>query len=108
MTARVTPVTRLEPDNDIHVVVTSGGSQMIVEIPNPGCVGTSSPFYYKAQAARNAFISKYSPTSTMKSFSDYITILGVGFWDYNHGQTSVAPNAIERHPVTFFCSGYNC
>jgi hypothetical protein len=32
----------------------------------------------------------------------------VGFWDFNHGQTGVATNAIELHPVTFFCSGLNC
>jgi hypothetical protein len=99
---------KAEPDSDIHIVVESGGKTMIVEIANPGCVSASSPLYYKIQAARNAFIAKYSPTSTYKTSSDTITLTGVGFWDYNHGQTGVAPNAIELHPVTFFCSGLNC
>jgi len=29
-------------------------------------------------------------------------IVGVGFFDYNHGQTGVAPNAIELHSVLGF------
>jgi hypothetical protein len=29
-------------------------------------------------------------------------ITGVGFFDYQHGQTGVAPNAIELHPVIGF------
>jgi hypothetical protein len=31
-----------------------------------------------------------------------VTITGVGFWDEDHGQTGVAPNAIELHPVLRF------
>jgi hypothetical protein len=30
------------------------------------------------------------------------TITGVGFFDFDHGQTGVAPNAIELHPVLGF------
>ena len=29
-------------------------------------------------------------------------VVGVAFFDYNHGQTGVAPNAIELHPVLGF------
>jgi len=99
---------KLEDDSDYHLVITSGGSTMIAEIPAPGCVSTSSPFYSKISSARSAFNAKYSATTTFKTSSDYVTIIGVGFFDFNHGQTGVAPNAIEIHPVTFFCSGYNC
>jgi hypothetical protein len=28
-----------------------------------------------------------------------VTVTGVGFFDYQHGQDGVAPNAIELHPV---------
>jgi hypothetical protein len=31
-----------------------------------------------------------------------VTINGVGFWDIIHGQTGVAPNGIELHPVLSF------
>jgi hypothetical protein len=35
-------------------------------------------------------------------------IVGVAFWDFKHGQTGVAPNAIELHPILGFAclSGY--
>jgi hypothetical protein len=29
-------------------------------------------------------------------------VVGVAFFDFNHGQTGVAPNAIELHPVLSF------
>ena len=29
-------------------------------------------------------------------------VTGVAFFDYDHGQTGVAPNAIELHPVLRF------
>jgi hypothetical protein len=31
-----------------------------------------------------------------------VTIVGVGFWDAKHGQTGIAPNGIELHPVLNF------
>jgi hypothetical protein len=30
------------------------------------------------------------------------SVTGVAFFDFNHGQTGVAPNAIELHPVLRF------
>jgi hypothetical protein len=30
-------------------------------------------------------------------------VTGVAFFDFQHGQTGVAPNAIELHPVLAFC-----
>jgi hypothetical protein len=29
-------------------------------------------------------------------------VTGVAFFDFNHGQTGVAPNAIELHPILAF------
>jgi hypothetical protein len=37
-----------------------------------------------------------------------ISLVGVGFFDVPHGQTGVAPNAIELHPVLGLCVGENC
>ena len=31
-------------------------------------------------------------------------VVGVQFWDFKHGQTGVAPNAIELHPIL----GFSC
>jgi hypothetical protein len=99
---------KAETDSDYHIVVSDGTHTMIVEIPNTGCVGTSSPFRSKISSAKAAFDAKYTATSSFKTSSDTVTVIGVGFFDFQHGQTGVAPNAIELHPVTFFCSGLNC
>lgn len=29
-------------------------------------------------------------------------VVGVAFFDFNHGQTGVAPNAVELHPILGF------
>ena len=41
-------------------------------------------------------------SSHFKSISGTATITGVAFFDFKHGQTGVAPNAIELHPVVSF------
>jgi hypothetical protein len=40
--------------------------------------------------------------SSFEDLSGTARITGVGFWDVDHGQTGVAPNAIEFHPVLKF------
>ena len=37
-----------------------------------------------------------------------VTVRGVGFFDFNHGQTGVAANAIELHPILEICFGAGC
>lgn len=98
---------KAETDSDYHIVLSSGGQTLIAEIPNPGCAG-GSRFLSAITSAKAAFDAKYTATSSFKTSTDYVTVTGVGFWDFNHGQTGVAPNAIELHPILFFCSGYNC
>jgi hypothetical protein len=89
-----------ESDSDYHLVlVDSAGRTMIIEIPSPNCVGGGSPFGTKISHARSQFDARLTATTTMKSTSIPITIKGIGFWDFKHGQTGVAPNGIEVHPV---------
>jgi hypothetical protein len=92
---------KLEADSDIHLVLKNhAGQTMIAEIPSPKCVGSTSLFRSSISAARSAFAAKYSATGSWKSArSRYIRLRGVGFFDYFHGQTGVAPNGIELHPV---------
>lgn len=40
-----------------------------------------------------------TPTGSFMNLKGIVTMTGVGFWDIKHGQTGVAPNAIELHPV---------
>lgn len=89
-----------ETDSDYHLVIKDGsGRTMIVEIPSPNCVGSGSPFGPGIRNARAEFDAKLTATSTMKSVTAPVAIRGVGFWDFLHGQTGVAPNGIEIHPV---------
>jgi hypothetical protein len=89
-----------EADSDYHLVVQDGaGRTMIVELPASNCVGAGSPFGTGIARARSQFDARFTATTSMKTTSTPVTITGVGFWDFLHGQTGVAPNGIEIHPV---------
>jgi hypothetical protein len=89
-----------ESDSDYHLVIKdSAGRTMIIEIPAPNCVGGGSPFGPGISNARHQFDAKFTATSSFKTTSTAVTVRGVGFWDFLHGQTGVAPNGIEIHPV---------
>jgi hypothetical protein len=109
---RLTNVTltqyKLENDSDIHLVLTSGGSTMIAEIPDSGCVGSGSPFAAGIAAARTAFNAKFTVSGSFQSANIPVTLTGVPFFDAPHGQTGVAPNAIEVHSVLGICFGQDC
>jgi hypothetical protein len=96
-----------EKDNDIHVVIADPSDRqktMITEIVDPGCSGaTTSPEEHDFEQARETFtrLDTATPGSTgpILKVGDLIEITGVGFFDSEHGQNGVAPNAIELHPV---------
>jgi hypothetical protein len=98
---------KLEDDSDIHLVIADPrrtGATMIAELPNASCTAGATP---RARAmmrqARNAFVAACgAPTTSFKRLSGTATIAGVGFFDLIHGQTGVAPNGIELHPVVGF------
>ena len=98
---------KAETDSDFHLVVSDGTRTMIVEIPDPNCVGAGSPFAAQIQAARTAFLAKHTPGS-WQTANDTISVVGVGFFEFPHGQTGVAANAIELHPVRGICFGAQC
>jgi len=93
-------------DDDFHIVISDNPQDrtntMVVEIPNPRYVPDSSPFAGLIGQVRQQFSQKVGNlTEKMNWFAQPIhaAISGIGFWDYSHGQTGVAPNAIELHPV---------
>ncbi len=91
---------KLETDSDYHLVLSdSSGNTMIAEIPSPNCVGAGSPFGPGIQNARSEFDAKYTATSSFQTANVPVAIKGVGFFDFLHGQTGVAPNGIELHAV---------
>jgi hypothetical protein len=44
-------------------------------------------------------VARFHPTAFWQRPRIRVHVVGVGFWDYKHGQSGVAPNAIELHPV---------
>ncbi|GAC1690913.1 MAG: hypothetical protein PVS3B3_13650 [Ktedonobacteraceae bacterium] len=91
---------KLEPDSDYHLILNDGaGNTMIGEIPDPTCVGSSSPLLSSIQKARSEFDARYTTTSSYQTANVPVIVTGVGFFDFLHGQTGVAPNGIELHTV---------
>ena len=91
VTAAVTLV-RKEADSDFHVVLRDRGSQMIAEAPSPSCAP-------RATAARRTQMG--AARAAVRVCAKAI-VTGVAFFDFKHGQTGVAPNAIELHPILAF------
>ena len=88
---------KLEDDSDFHLV--------IVEFPAHKCTQGAVHRAAMTRARRNFIQACGQPSSS--SFTDLIghgRIAGVGFWDFLHGQTGVAPNGFELHPVLSFKS----
>jgi len=91
---------KLESDEDYHLVIAdSSGNTMITEIPAPTCVGSGSPFLSGITNARNEFNAKFNVTTSFQTANIPVQVTGVGMFDFLHGQTGVAPNGIELHPV---------
>jgi len=89
-----------EADVDYHIVIQdSSGNTMVTEIPCPCCVGVGSPFAAGIANAREEFDARLTATPFFQSVSLPVQITGVGFFDFIHGQTGVAPNGIELHPI---------
>lgn len=100
----------IEQDDDFHLVLMDdAGRSMIVEIPGPACVPGSSPFAAGISRARAAFITatgynppepppgQYAPAFVQAN--QQVTVTGVVFFDFIHGQNGVASNGVELHPV---------
>jgi len=108
---------RSESDGDYHLVIAGDqGNTMIAEIPNPGDITTPSFFAEQIATARTAFDSHFQITESISTPTAAaapgpgvepqsqqaavpVTVTGLGYFDFNHGQLGVAPNATELHPV---------
>ena len=89
---------KLEDDGDYYAVLSSGGTTMVAEFPDPACVSATSPLLDQIRAARAQFDSKLTPGSGFKTANQLVTITGVSFFESLVGQ-GTAPNGIELHPV---------
>jgi hypothetical protein len=93
-----------ESDVDYHIVVQDNSlpaHTIVTEIPSPACVGPTSPFGPAVASARAKFDARFPGVNGFFQTANIpVQIKGVGFFDFIHGQTGVAPNGIELHPVT--------
>jgi hypothetical protein len=66
---------------------------MIAESPTvPTCTVSATPYRRRQMDDARAAVRLCSRAR----------VVGVAFWDFKHGQTGVAPNAIELHPILGF------
>jgi hypothetical protein len=90
----VAPVVLVRPeeDSDLHLVLQAAGNHMIAEAPAPYCDSRATPYRRRQmRVARN-----------LVRLCARARVTGVAFFDFDHGQTGVAPNAIELHPILGF------
>lgn len=91
---------KVESDGDLHLVLKdSSGRSMIAEIPCAPCVPTTSRWKSAITNTRTVFAHTYSATTSWKYVKRSVTVRGLAMFDPLHGQTGVAPNGIELHPV---------
>ncbi|MGH9824029.1 MAG: hypothetical protein ACREDR_12350, partial [Blastocatellia bacterium] len=91
---------KAETDEDYHLVIKdSAGLTMICEIPATHCVGSGSPLLGGITNARSEFDAKFTATSSFQTANIPVQVTGVAMFDFLHGQTGVAPNGIELHPL---------
>jgi hypothetical protein len=104
---------KLEQDGDYHLVLSDGANTMIAEIPDPDFC-QSSIWLPAITSARDAFNAQFgNQVTALKALAETltegvpmitkvsvpVTVQGVGFFDRLHGQTGVAPNGCEVHPI---------
>ena len=91
---------KFEDDSDYHIVLQDqSGNTIIGEIPNPGCVGSGSPFASSITNARLKFNAMFTASTSFQFANVPVQVTGVAMFDFLHGQTGVAPNGIELHPI---------
>ena len=79
---------RHEDDSDLHIVVRDAqGRTMITEAPLPACAPRATALRRKQIGVARAAVRVCARA----------VVTGVAFFDFKHGQTGVAPNAIELH-----------
>src|SRR5215212_5799242 len=71
-------------DEDFHLFLDSGTNQMIAQSPSSSCARGATPYRRRQMRAAR----------TKLRFCSHARVVGVAFFDFKHGQTGVAPNAI--------------
>lgn len=89
-----------ESDQDYHLVLADPVDRkktMIAEIPAPACGNKKYAAQFKAAAAFIESLGHATPKFKTLEKPLPVTVTGVAFFDFIHGQTGVAPNGMELH-----------
>lgn len=98
---------KLEKDGDLHAIIVGDSSKtMVIEFPDSTCLH-GSVLESLANKARLDFLKtvpRLGRAGHMIHLKEPVRCLvrGVGFFDKVHGQSGVAKNGIELHPVLYF------
>ena len=86
-----------EDDEDLHLVLSDGHRTMVGEIVCPFCDEAAQSG--RKTLFKNVF-SFFNPFRAKKAYKRYRwSVTGVAFEDFSHGQTGMAPNCVELHPI---------
>jgi hypothetical protein len=95
-----------EADQDFRMVISDPSdtsTSMFAEIPSPACPGAKvSGFAEQYLTARQAVVEHVGAPGlqvTRLAHPVPVTLVGIGFFDFPHGQRGAARNGIELHPV---------
>jgi hypothetical protein len=94
-----------EKDQDFHIVVAdiTTGEMMVIEIASPECESVKkSGRYLQMKAVHDWFEENIgTPHASFYRLAQpkEIRVTGIGYWDFLHGQTEMAANGREVHPV---------
>jgi hypothetical protein len=83
---------RHEADEDFHLVLQAGADHMIAESPSSTCIHAATAYRRRQMLEARSKLRLCAQAR----------VVGVAFFDFKHGQTGVAPNAIELHPILDF------
>lgn len=91
-------------DGDFHLVLRdhgagTGSPTMIAEIPDPEMVSDRSPWRDAMRRTRAGFERRFAPGPRFQRGHIHALVTGVGFFDFLHDQSGLAPNGVELHPV---------
>lgn len=96
-------VVRTEDDHDYHLALADPSdptATIVTELADPECQGAaSSPYRSFLVNARNAFAALLAGRSPSALVGMIVRVRGVGFFDFDHGQTGRARSCMELHPV---------
>ena len=97
---------KTEKDRDYHIVLLDPEDKewhMVVEVVDPRCPGAKmSDNKPLLDAAHEAFDDALGEGGLDSLHDTRVRVRGVGFYDRWHGQTGMAENCLELHPIVHF------